>query len=265
MDRENIKSESASTFFKRGSFALVVLGIFLIVATLNAFKDWQNVDAVYNSISVTGQGESVSVPDIATFSFSVSADAKTVSDAQAQVTKSTDAIFAGLKDLGVVDTDIKTIDYSVYPKYSYTPVSTLCPNGYCPPSRQILDGYTVNQSVLIKIRKIADAGKALALVGDKGATNVSGLNFTTDDPNKNQNEARANAIDDAKAKADTLAKHLGVKIVRVVGYADDSSNPVPIYGGYAGISLKTDVALAPTIPVGQNKVTANVTVTYEIR
>lgn len=260
-----MKENEKNRLFKWASFAFLILGIFLIVETLNAFKDWQNVSAVYNSISVTGQGESVSVPDIATFTFNVSADAKIVSEAQAEVTKSTDAIFAGLKSLGVEEKDIKTVDYSVYPKYTYTNVSALCSNGYCPPSKQVLDGYTVNQGVSVKIRKTADAGKALALVGDKGATNISGLNFTTDDPNKNQNEARAKAIDDAKAKANDLAKHLGVSIVRVVGYTDNFSNPVPMYGGYAGISMMKDTASVPTIPVGENKTTASVTVTYEIR
>jgi hypothetical protein len=264
MDREILKNEDMNRLFKRGSFALLILGIFLVVATLNAFKDWQNIDTVYNSISVTGQGESVSVPDIATFNFSVSADAKNVSDAQAEVTKSTDAILAGLKDLGIAEKDIKTIDYSVYPKYSYT--STLCMNGYCPPSKQILDGYTVNQSMMIKVRKTSDAGKALALVGDKGATNVSGLNFTTDDPDKNQNEARAKAIDNAKLKADDLAKHLGVRIVRVVGYTDNFNNPTPIYGmGYGAGPMMKSTDSTPTVPTGENKTTASVTVTYEIR
>ncbi len=250
-------------FLKWASFAVLMLSLFLIAETLNALKDWRTVDVAYNSISVTGIGEAVSVPDIATFSFSVSGEAKNVSDAQANVTKSTDAILTGLKDLGIAEKDIKTTDYSVYPKYTYT--SSVCANSYCPPSRQIPDGYTVNQSVLVKVRKTADAGQALALAGDKGATNISGLNFTTDDPDKNQNEARALAIEDAKEKARVLAKSLGVRIIRVVGYTDNFSNPFPYEYGYASISMMKDSASAPTIPVGENKTTANVTVTYEIR
>ncbi len=243
---------------------LIILFVFLLAQSLNAFKAWRTVDVAFNSISITGTGEAVSVPDIATFSFSVSADAKTVSDAQSSVTTKTDAILASLKDLGVAEKDIKTTDYSVYPKYVYS--QGVCTNMMCPPSRQIPDGYTVNQSVLVKVRKTADAGKALAIAGEKGATNVSGLNFTTDDKDKNQNEARANAIADAKAKAEILAKSLGVRIVRVVGYTDNFGGPVPMYGGgYAGISMMKDSASAPTIPVGENKTTANVTVTYEIR
>jgi uncharacterized protein YggE len=262
MNNELMNNPDIKRFCKWGAFAFLMLSIFLIAQTLNAFKDWQSVDAVYNSISVTGEGEAVSVPNIATFSFSVSADANKVSDAQNQVTKSTDDIFAGLKDLGINDNDIKTTDYSVYPKYTYTPV--VCTPTYCPPSKQIPDGYTVNQTVLVKVRTIADAGKALALVGDKGATNVSSLSFTTDDPNKDQNDARAKAIEDAKSKADALAKSLGVRIVRVVGYSDNSQNPGPIY--YAsGMTASKDAASTPNVPAGENKSTASVTVTYEIR
>jgi uncharacterized protein YggE len=256
-------TEEIKKVLNLGRLVLIILFVFLLAQSLNAFKEWRTVDVAFNSISITGVGEAVSVPDIATFSFGVSADSKSVSDAQASVTKNTDAILAGLKDLGVEEKDIKTTDYSVYPKYIYS--QGVCTNMMCPPSRQIPDGYTVSQSVSVKIRKTADAGKALAVAGDNGASNISGLNFTTDDPDKSQNEARAEAIKDAKMKAQTLAKSLGVRIVRVVGYTDNYSSPMPMYASYAGGSMMKDSERAPTIPVGESKTTANVTVTYEIR
>lgn len=247
------------------SWAMLLLTIFLAFESLSAFKDLRGTSQVYNSISVTGEGESVSVPDIAVFSFSVSADAKTVSEAQAVVTKNSDAIFAGLKDLDVEDKDIKTTDYSVWPKYTYA--QAVCSQSFCPPSRQIPDGYTVSQTVSVKIRNTEDAGKALSLVGDKGATNVSGLTFTTDDPNKNINDARAKAIEDAKVKAKDLAKRLGVDLVRVTSYSDNNFSPGPMYYGAAmgmgGADMKE--RSAPSLPAGENKTKVSVMVTYEIR
>ncbi|MFZ2769688.1 MAG: SIMPL domain-containing protein, partial [Minisyncoccia bacterium] len=115
----------------------------------------------------------------------------------------------------------------------------------------------------------ADAGKALASVGDKGATNISGLTFTNDDPDKVMKEAKAEAIKDAKSKAEDLAKSLGVRLVKVVGYYDNSQGGYPIMAdsaGFNGVSMmKATAPSAPTVPTGENKVTANVTVTYEIR
>ncbi len=249
---------------KWGSWVVLVLGIFLAFQALGALKAWRTVSPAYNSISVNGKGEAVSVPDVAVFSFTVSADAKAVSDAQNSVTGKIDAILAELDTLDIEEKDIKTSDYSVWPKYKYEPVE--CSTGLCYPSRQIADGYTVSHSITVKVRKTDDAGKALSVVGTKGATNISGLNFTTDDPDMVMKEARDAAIEDAKEKAKELSKKLGVRLVRVVGYYDNNFGGYPMYGeGMGGDMMKSSVASAPTLPVGENKTTANVTVTYEIR
>jgi len=258
-----IQSAEMKKVLRHLSWVLVLLAVFLALESLSALKDWRGPNQIYNSISVTGEGESVSVPDIAQFSFSISADAKNVSDAQAVVTKNSDEIFAGLKTLGVEDKDIKTTDYSVWPKYTYA--QGICSQNYCPPSRQVPDGYTVSQTVSIKIRNTTDAGKALALVGEKGATNISGLNFTTDDPNKNITDARNKAIDDARMKAKELAKRLGVSLVRVVSYSDNNSNPGLMYYASDMSMGGIEKASAPTLPTGENKTKVSVIVTYEIR
>lgn len=251
---------------KWAQVTLVVLALFLAVETLGALKDLRNIDPVFNSISVSGEGEIISVPDLATFSFTFSADAKIASDAQNQVTKKMDAIITGLESLGIEEKDIKTTDYSIWPKYTYQP--TVCSPNYCPPGRQVEDGYTVSHSISVKIRKTEDAGKALALVGEKGATGLSSISFTVDDPEKILDEARAKAIADAKNKAEVLSKELGVRLVRVVSFYDNTGGgPMPYYAeGMGGdMMVKTSVAPAPTLPTGENKTVVSVTVVYEIR
>lgn len=259
-----MNQEYIQRFFKWATIAVGLLALFLVVESLVVFKDWRTPTQPINTISVIGTGEAFVTPDIVTFSFGVSADAAQVADAQANVTKKTNAIFAALKKLGIADADIQTSDYSIYPKYNYT--STICQaNIPCPSQRQILDGYTVSNSVTVKVRKIDGAGAALAAVGDSGGTNVSGLSFTLDDPNAPQADARAKAIADAKSKALVLAKDLGVSLGQVVSFNDESNSgqPGPIY--MKAISADSTVSVAPTIATGQNKVTDNVTITYEIR
>lgn len=259
-----MNTEETQKILKWVRVALVVLALFLAVETLGALKSLRNIDPQYNSISVTGEGEAVSIPDLASFSFSVSADAKLANSAQEQVTKKVDAILAGLKKLGIEERDIKTTDYSVYPKYTYEPM--VCSSSYCPPSRQVPDGYTASHGLSLKVRKTEDAGKALALVGDGGATNISGISFTIDDPDTILDEARAEAIRDAKRKAKVLAKELDVRLVKVVSFYDNAGGGGPYYAeGFGGDMVKTAVSVAPTIPAGENKVKVSVTVTYEIR
>ncbi len=259
--------EEVKRFFKFATVAVGLLALFLLVQTLGAWKSWRVSNPAYNTISINGQGEAFATPDIATFTFSVSADAKVVADAQDQVTKKTDAIIAALKALGIEEKDIQTVDYSVYPKYVYT--STVCPaNANCVPGRQVPDGYTVTNSLSVKVRSTADAGKALAEAGSKGATNVSSLSFTVDDQSAIEAQARTKAISDAKNKAEALAKSLGVRLVRVINFSDSyGGGPMPYYAKdvAVGMGASTQAAVAPSLQPGQNKVVSNVTVVYEIR
>jgi uncharacterized protein len=256
-------SDQGRRIMKFATVGIIMLVVFLALESLLILKDINHSDPASNTISVSGTGESITTPNIATFSFSVSADAKVVSDAQSTVTTKTDAILKGLKALGIEDKDIKTSEYSVYPKYTYQ--SGVCTNNSCPPSRQVADGYTVSESITVKVRKTEDAGKALAVAGDNGATNISNLQLTLDDPNAPADEARLKAIDNAKEKAEALAKHLGVHIVRVVSFSDNAQG-YPIYPvAYDTKAVSSQGASTPSIQVGENKTTANVTVTYEIR
>lgn len=247
---------------------VVFLGLFLAIEALSGLMSLRYIGAgvtATNTINVSGHGEIVSVPDIATFTFSVVSDKPTVAAAQEDATAKANAATAYLKGAGIDEKDIKTTDYSVSPQYEYQ--SQVCQaNGICPPGRQVLKGYEVRQTTLVKVRDTKKAGDLLTGVGSKGATEVSGLTFTFDDPTGVQQQARDKAIADAKQKAEVLAKSLGVSLVRVVSFNESGNAPSPVYyAKSAGIGMGETAAAAPDISVGQNKVTSDVTVTYEIR
>ncbi len=258
---------------------LVLLALLLAAQAVASVKSWRYIGAgltATNTITVSGHGEAVAVPDIATFSFSVVSQKATVAAAQEEATTKINAVTDYLTASGVDKKDIQTSDYSVNPQYEYS--QSVCPASssssvavYCPPGKQVLKGYEVRQTTSIKVRDTAKAGELLSGVGDKGASEVSGLNFTFDKPEGVQDEARDKAIANAKTKADVLAKSLGVDLVRVVSYNENGGGyPTPMY--YAkdaamgsGGSANETRAVAPQISTGQNKVTSDVSVTYEIR
>lgn len=259
---------------RKAVFAVVVLlALFLGLKSFAEFQGLRYVGAGIqpsNTISVSGYGEAFAAADIATMSFSVSSLKPTVEQAQAEATQKVNDITAYLESAGIEEKDIKTTDYSVYPQYDYQSAS--CPVSssgvsYCPPGRQVLRGYEVRQTTTVKVRDTAKAGEILAGVGEKGATEVSGLTFTFDDPNKLQDEARGEAIADAKEKAEVLAKQLGVRLVRVVSFNESGGYPAPMYYDRAlGMGgAEAAVKSSPEISVGENKVTSNVSVVYEIR
>jgi hypothetical protein len=213
------------------------------------------------TISVSGEGEEFMKPDIATVSFGVTQEAPVVGDAQDASAKKTNAILAALKTAGIADKDIKTVSYNIYPRYEYQKAV----NSWDQSGKRTLAGYSVSQSFEVKIRVLTDAGKILSSLGELGATDVSGLSFGIDDEQKVIAAARAKAVADAKAKAERLAADLGVRLVGVIGFSEGGYYPPVRYAMMADSAMMSKEAAVPQMPAGENRITSNVTITYEIR
>lgn len=254
--------------WKAGLVVGVLLSIFLLVLSVKGLKEINYVGKdtpVVNAITVTGKGELVSIPDIATFSFSVNETAKDVTEAQTKATTKINATLKALKDNGVLDRDIKTTSYNINPHYEYQQLG--CTNGYCPGGKSVLTGYDVSQTIEVKVRDLKKAGALFATIGSLNVQNVNGLNFSIDDIDKVKADARELAIKDAKDKAQKLAGDLGVRIVRITNFYDQSDESV-YYGRdmvMESAMIKTAIAPAPEVPTGEQKVTSRVSITYEIR
>ncbi len=247
------------------SVALMLLSLFLaakFVSELKAMRFIGSSPSGQNTINVQGKGEIVGIPDLATFSFSVTEESLMVSEAQSEAAKQINAILEYLKKNGVAEKDITTSGYTIYPRYEYNKLSSA---GY-PLGKQVLSAYVVSQSVTVKVRKLEDAGKLLSGIGEQGATNISGLSFDFDKRDELAKEARDKAITEAREEASKLAKSLGVSLVRIVSYSDNG-NYYPLYKTMASDAYGRggEAASAPAIPVGEEKIISNVTITYEVK
>ncbi len=250
--------------------AVAILAIFLVIISIKEIKSIGYVgtdNPIYNTISVNGKGEAVSIPDVATFSFSVTETAKTVAEAQSKATDKTNAALKAVRDAGIADKDIKTTSYSINPHYEYQ--DSVCSVAYCKPGKSVLTGYEVSQSIQVKIRDLAKAGAIFTSIGSLDVQNVNGLSFSIDDIEKVKADARAKAIADAQSKAKALARQLGVRIVRITSFYDSSDQP-SYYGRGEGMgadmmSVKVAAPMSPQVPVGEDKIVSNVTITYEIK
>ena len=270
MDERTADKIIAATHWPRAvaTIALGALALFLVLGAVSELKSYRFIGsgvAATNTISVSGEGVSYAVPDTATFSVTIQETAATVKPAQDKATAKSNAVITYLKGAGVAEKDIQTADYSVNPQYEWR--TQACPAGsYCPGGKQTLTGYQVSQTLSVKVRDTAKAGDLLAGVGSRGASQVSGLNFEVGDKNAVEADARDKAIADAKAKAAVLAKSLGVSLVRIVGFSEGGGGP--IYYAKASGAMAMDAAVAPPspeIPVGQNKITSDISLTYEIQ
>lgn len=250
-----------------GSFYLLALAANTIAEYKYIGRD---MPGEQTTITVTGDGEAYAAPDIATVSFSITQESKNSVDARKIVDANMKKIHDFLTGAGVLDKDIKTTGYNLYPKYEWQQKQIVCIAYPCnqPPGKQVLTGYEVTQSVEVKLRNLDDAGKILGGLSDNGATNLSSLNFMVENEDSVQATAREAAIGKAKAKAALLAKDLGVSLVRIVSFNEGGN--YPIYYGRSGMEAKlmsgdAGISSPADIPAGENKYSSNVTIVYEIR
>lgn len=241
----------------------------------------------FRSFSVSGQGKAIAIPDVAEFTFTVITQGGTdLASLQSKNTTASNKAIAFVKSEGVADKDIKTQYYNVSPDYQ-TYNCTIVPQVYegassgsgsagqvvsmppvrpCPPASIV--GYTITQSVDVKIRDFTKIGDIMSGVVTNGANQVGQLSFTLDDPTATQNQAEADAIAKARAEAAVVAKAGGFTIGRLLGVQTGGGGPYPIYAENAsmGAALQSPKAApAPAIQPGSEEVDMTVTLQYEIQ
>lgn len=263
--------DNKKTFYQALTGLTLISVVFVGAMTVSEIKGYRFIGGgapATNVISVSGEGEVTASPDIAAISFNIREEAKKVADAQNKVDTKTKAALVAVRKLGVADKDIKTQNYSSYPKYEWQESTYSCMATNCPPpqpGRQILIGYEVSQSVTITVRNLDTTSAIIEALGTAGVTDMQGPNFSIDKEDDLKAAARKQAIEKARAKAEVLAGDLGVSLIRVVSFSEGENYPT--YARTMMSSEKADMSAPslPEIPQGEQKITSRVTVTYEIR
>lgn len=203
------------------------------------------------SVSVNGSAQVTLKPDIAYVSFGTltqNADATAARDANNKLmAKVVDA----LKAQGIdADKDVKTTNYSVNPRYDTNGTKII--------------GYEINNSIQVKVRDLNKLGAVMDAAVAAGANLAGGLYFDVENREDAYNQALEQAVADARARAETLAKSAGAALGAVTSASENGgyTPPGPIY--YA-----RDAAMdgAGSVPVssGTLTVSASVSVTFELQ
>ncbi|MDD4931471.1 MAG: SIMPL domain-containing protein [Candidatus Colwellbacteria bacterium] len=222
----------------------------------------------FRSFTVSADGDEVTVPDVAEFTFSVITEGgKDLGALQGDNTSKVNKGVEFVKSQGVEAKDITTSGYSVSPRYETSNCYSLSMDGrVCPPPAIV--GYTVTSTVSVKARDFTKVGSILSGVVDNGANSVSELQFVIDDPSIAEAKAKEKAIEKAKVKAKDLSKAAGFNIGRLLSVSEGSGY-YPSYRSaaydMAGSAKVISAAPAPVIEPGSQKVNVSVTLTYEIR
>lgn len=282
-----------------------MLTLFLLALTVNEVKSYASIgnDSVSNPagmqnvISVTGQSEMFVRPDVTTFTWTISAVGNTSDESQSKAAEIEKKALDFLKSKGIKEADLKTTNYYTYPNYSTKVAPCVSPKASagspnirimntsvasepavvaapgtpvapCSVTTQETSTYTTTESVEVKVRDIKDdskkVGNLIAGVAAFGVTTSTPIN-TVDKPEIYKQKVRDEAILKARQQAEVLAKALGVKLVRITGF-NENSYPYPMYdGGMMSARATKSESVAPELPTGTNKITSDVSITYQIR
>jgi hypothetical protein len=242
-----------------------VAGVILLTAPLYSQGFWKAAapQPVYaaelgeqrNIITVTGQGEITVAPDVAYVNLGIWTEAPTAQEAQSANAEAFVKLEKMLyEDYKLDKKDVKTSGFSVQPVYSYTDRDPK------------VKGYSATQTLQVTYRDLGKLGEFLDAAAAAGANRINGVQFSTEKAGEYELQAIEKAMDNAKAKAETIARYAGKELKGIVGVSQGGGVSVPrAYAEVGGASLKltADSAVSTSITPGELTITTNVTVQYE--
>jgi uncharacterized protein YggE len=202
-------------------------------------------------LDIVAEGEVVRPPDVATISAGVVTQAARAGDAMSQNAARMTATIAALKSAGVADRDIQTSALSLSPQYRYADNQ--------PP---VITGYQVSNQVTVRFRDIARAGRILDTLVAQGANQINGPSFGIDQADAALDEARAQAVTKARARAELYARAAGLHVKRIVAISEAGGSapvaPMPM------MAMARRVAADTPVESGEQRLTVNLSVSFEL-
>jgi len=181
-----------------------------------------NDDTPVPRILVSGQGSANVAPDMAVLSLTVTREADSAREALDASSATMHDVLEAMRAEGIEARDLQTSNFSIQPRYSQPAVGR---SGQREAPRIV--GYTVRNSLTVRIRDISALGAILDRSVTLGVNEGGNIMFTNADPSAAIEQARIMAVQQAVAKAQTLATAAGVEAGRILEISEPSSNPRP--------------------------------------
>jgi uncharacterized protein YggE len=213
----------------------------IIAGTLLAAPAWAQT-ALPAMITVTGEATLSVAPDQASIDGGVTTEAKTAREASDSNNAAMGKVLLALKGTGIEEKDFQTSRLSLQPQSA--------PNRTGP---AIIVGYRASNRVTIRLRDVTKVANVIDTLVGAGANDIGGINFMVSQASKLLDDARDQAVADARRKAEIYAKAAGVTLGAPLSIAEQGA-PGPVFRG------KMVGAMAASAPVAQGEETLAVTV-----
>jgi uncharacterized protein len=220
-----------------------------IAAALLATPAWAQAQADFPAaISVTGEATVSAPPDLAQVDAGVASDAKTAREASEANNAAMGKVLLALKGAGIEEKDYQTSRLSLQPQY--------------PPNRSgpsLIAGYRASNRVTIRVRDVTKVANVIDTLVGAGANDIGGINFMVSQASKLLDDARAEAVADARRKAEIYAKAAGVTLGAPLSISEEGS-PGPVFRA----KIAAPMAIAP-VAQGEETLAVTVNVSWAIK
>jgi uncharacterized protein YggE len=197
-------------------FALPLAAVLLLSSSPASAQTAPVQPQTTNGVSVVGEGIVLAQPDAARITLGADVSDPSLATAQAQAAQRMDAVVAKLKADGIDEKDIRTVSYNITPQYDQQANQ----------GQPVLRGYNVQNLVEVRTTDVPGLGSLLDDAVGSGATRIFGVTFEASDMESLKNQARDQAMANAQAKAQQLAKSAGVTLGKPISIEESDTGGV---------------------------------------
>jgi len=247
----------AQTSFVRRLSALAALTMLFATATAltaTSLAAQEPARREIPPITISAQGEVQVTPDRARISLGVDTEGKTAQEASQANAALQTKVLAALRAAGMPAASIRTSGYNVAPIQEYIPETR----------KWRIDGYRVNNMVIVMIEPVAKAGEIIDIALSAGANRVANLSFEIKDATKAREQAMTQAVERAKREADIVARAAGGSIASLIEISVNSYEAPQPRQMYEMAAMRSDVSITP-VSEGTQPVTVSVTTRWQFQ
>lgn len=228
-------------------------------------------------LTVSAEGKSLQVPDLAIFNAGVTTQGTTAGEALGANSRAMENVIAQLRRAGIAERDIQTSNLMVEPIYSdpnreAAMSARYSGQPYTPPAEASVPkivGYRASNSVSVRQRDLKSFGRVIDTLVAAGANQVNGPSFTMDNPEPALDEARVQAVRQARQRAELYARAAGLRVVRILSISEGGGyfGPPPVMfarGSMAGAPPPPPPPPPAPVQPGELQMTASVSVLFEL-
>ena len=204
MSIENIfnNSVTGTSLFNRKNLKIPIIVLVVLLISFFLYNSYKS-NQIVSTISVTGVADITAKPDSVSFvvtNINLATDvSRGVAIGEVNIKKLIDIT----KELGGSEVEIKKTFYQV---------------------AEASSGFSIANAFSVKTKKIENVDSLIEKLYTNGATTVSNVTFKSDDIQKVETQLRQKVFQDAKDKANRVAKSSGKRLGKIISITDDGTS-----------------------------------------